>query len=122
MIRHNGITEGFFLIKQEYFEQASSRGFKNVYLGSLMEWGLKKQSVLKEKDIVLLSLYCFDKNIDGIQYASTEKKTIKQLKRHLFVQVGNANLGFKLRTFKDPTIKDINNWRIRLAGGDTLLD
>lgn len=122
IIHHKGVVEGFFLIKQEFFEQASSRGFKNVYLGSLMEWGILKSSKLQEKDIVLLSLTCYDKIVDGVQYASVDQHTICQLKHRLFVQIGNANLGFKIRTFKDDAIKNIDNWRIRLAGGDTVLD
>ena len=66
MIRRQGIVVGFFLIKQEFFEKASYRGFKNVYLGSVMDWGIAKGSKLKEKDIALLSLFSFDKNVDGV--------------------------------------------------------
>lgn len=122
VIRHRGIVEGFFFIKQEFFEQASSRGFKNVYLGSVMEWGLKNQSKLKEKDIVLLSLNCFDSDVDGIQYASTDQITCKSLKRWLFVRVGNANTGVRIRSIKDKSFSDINNWRLRLGGDDTMLN
>ena len=122
VIRRNEKIEGFFLIKQEFFEKASSRGFKNVYLGSVVDWGIAKGSHLKEKDIALLSLETFDKDIDGIQYASTDKKTIKQLKHCLFVQVGDASMGFKIRTVKDEGLKDINNWRVRLAASDTVLN
>lgn len=122
VIRHKGSVDGFFLLKQEFFKQASSRGFKNVYLGSIMEWGISKISRLKEKDIVLLSLTCFDNGIDGVQYASTNQKAISQLKKLFFVQVGRSNMGFKIRTIKDDKIKDVRNWRIRLAAGDTLID
>ena len=122
VMRKNERIEGFFLIKQEFFKQASGRGFKNVYLGSVMEWGIAKDSQLREKDIAILSLSCFDKNIDGVQFASNELKTVKQLKRYLFVQVGKSNLGFRIKSIKDEAMKDINNWRIRLAASDTLLN
>lgn len=122
IVRNDDRIEGFFLIKQEFFEQASSRGFKNVYLGSVMEWGITPDSHLTEKDLTMLSLSCFDKDVDGIQYASTDMKTIKKLKWCLFVQVGSANIGFRLRSIKDVSIKDINNWRIRLAASDTVLN
>lgn len=122
VIRKEEMIEGFFLIKQEFFKQASSRGFKNVYLGSVMEWGIAKESRLKEKDIALMSLSCFDKDIDGVQYASSDLKTIKQLKRCLFVQVGESNMGFRIKSVKDEAMKDISNWRIRLAASDTLLN
>lgn len=122
VVKRNEITEAFILTKQEFFEQASSRGFKNVYLGSVMEWGIAAGSKLEEKDIVLLSLFTFDKDVDGVQYASTDMKTIKQLKKWLFAGVGVANMGVRLRTVKDVTTKEIENWRIRLAASDTAIN
>lgn len=114
--------EAFFLIKQEFFEKASSRGFENVYLGSVMEWGIAKESILKESDLALLSLFYFDNNVDGIQYSSSDLATIKDLKHYLFIQVGYSSIGFKIHTTKDPSLKDINNWRVRLAASDTVLN
>lgn len=122
VIKKMGKIEAFFFLKQEFFEKASSRGFKNVYLGSIMEWGVAKGSRLTEKDIVLMSLYYFDKNIDGIQYATTELKVARQLKTWLFVGIGNANTGVRIRSVKDEDFKDINKWRLRLAGDDTMLN
>lgn len=122
VIKKNGKIEAFFLVKQEFFEKASSRGFKNVYLGSIMEWGVSNESRLSEKDIVLMSLSSFDSNIDGIQYATTEHEIAKQLKKWLFVGIGNANTGVRIRSVKDNSLKDINNWRLRLGGSDTVLN
>ena len=121
VIKKNEKIEAFFL-KQEFFEKASSRGFKNVYLGSIMEWGIAEESQLTEKDVVLMSLNFFDKNVDGIQYATTEHKIAKQLKKWLFVGIGNANTGVRIRSMKDNSLKDINNWRLRLGGSDTVLN
>lgn len=122
IVKKKRAVEGFFLTKQEFFEQASSRGFKNVYLGSVMEWGISTESKLKEKDIALLSLFTFDKDVDGVQYASSDIKTIKQLKRWLFVGIGVANIGVRLRSIKDVATKEIENWRIRLAASDTAIN
>lgn len=122
VVKSNEKVEAFFLIKQEFFKQASSRGFKNVYLGSVMEWGIDKSSNLEEKDVVLLSLNHFDGNIDGIQYATSDYTTARKLRRWLFVGIGMSNIGIRLRSIKDATIKDIDNWRIRLAGSDTVLN
>lgn len=122
VIKKNGKIEAFFLLKQEFFEKASSRGFKNVYLGSIMEWGIGEDSHLTEKDIVLMSLSNFDNNVDGIQYATTEHKVAKLLKKWLFVGIGHANTGVRIRSIKDNTLKDINNWRLRLGGSDTVLN
>lgn len=122
IIKRKQIIEAFFVIKQEFFSQASSRGFKNVYLGSVVEWGIAPMSNLKEKDIYLLSLCHFDKDIDGIQVATSDTMTAKALKRNLFVQMGHATMAYKFKTIKCDDLSDINNWRIRIAGGDTLLD
>ena len=122
VIKKNEKIEAFFLIKQEFFEKASSRGFKNVYLGSIMEWGIMEDSQLTEKDVVLMGLNSFDNNVDGIQYATTEHKIAKQLKKWLFAGIGNANTGVRIRSVKDNSLKDINNWRLRLGGSDTVLN
>lgn len=122
VVKKNGAIEAFFLIKQEFFAQASSRGFKNVYLGSVMEWGASAPSKLTEKDLVMMSLSCFDNDVDGIQYATTDNKVVRQLKRWLFVGIGQANMGFRIRSCKDAGLKDIGNWRVRLAASDTVLN
>lgn len=121
-VKRNGQIEGFFLVKMEFFEQASSRGFKNVYLGSIMEWGISKESVLKVSDLYLLALKFFPNNCDGIQVASSNSKTMKRLKRYLFVGVGQSNMAAKIGGKKLKEYSDISQWRIRLAAGDTIVN
>lgn len=121
-VKRNGQIEGFLLVKMEFFEQASSRGFKNVYLGSIVEWGIAKDSQLKESDLYLLALKYFPKNCDGIQVASSNPETVKRLKKYLFVGVGQSNMAAKLAGKKLKEYNDINQWRIRLAAGDTIVD
>ena len=122
VVKNQRNIEAFFLIKQEFFEQASRRGFRNVYLGSVVEWGIASNSNLKENDIAMLSLNSFDKNIDGIQFASADSRTIKKLRRRLFVHVGNANMAVRMGGEKESLWRDINNWRIRIAASDTVLN
>ena len=122
VVKNEDQIEAFFLIKQEFFEKASSRGFKKVYLGSVMEWGISKLSRLTERDIVMLSLGTFDDNVDGIQYATDNSKVKSQLRWWLFVEIGMANIGFKLKTIKSSEINKMSKWRIRLAGSDTVLN
>ena len=121
-IEKDGKIEAFFLTKVQFFETASSRGFKNVNLGTVMEWGISKASKLTEKDINLLAIQSFDKDVDGIQVATTDENLARKLKRYLFVGIGKANFGVKIKSVKDPGLKDINNWRVRLAGCDTLMN
>lgn len=122
VIKKNEKVEAFFLLKQEFFAKASSRGFKNVYLGSVMEWGIDEHSKLRERDIALLSMSYFDSNVDGIQYASTDNNVVRNLKKWFFVGIGFSNIGVRIRTIKDNRLKDINNWRLRLGGNDTVLN
>ena len=121
-IRRDGKVQAFFLIKLEFFEQASSRGFKNVYLGSIMEWGIHPGSSLKESDIYLLAMRMFPKSCDGIQVASTNNDTIKKLKKYLFVNIGKANMAVRLGHKVLKEYDDMTQWRIRLAAGDTIVN
>lgn len=121
-VRRNGRIEAFFLTKLEFFKQASSRGFKNVYLGSIMEWGIANESNLNESDLYLLALKYFPTNCDGIQVASSNPQTVRRLKKYLFVGVGMANMAAKLGRRKLKEFNDITQWRIRLAAGDTIVD
>lgn len=122
LIKKHGKIQAFFITKQQFFEQASGRGFKNVYLGSIMEWGISIGSELTEKDINLIAIHHFDSNIDGIQMATTDKSLASTLKKFLFFPIGSANVGIRMKSIKDPRIKDIKNWRLRIAGGDTLMN
>ena len=122
LIKKQGKIEGFFVTKQQFFEQASSRGFKNVYLGSIMEWGIAKGSKLTEKDINSIAIHHFDNNVDGIQVATTDIALARNLKKYLFVPIGTANVGIRMKSIKDPAIKEMKNWRLRIAGGDTLMN
>jgi hypothetical protein len=122
LIRKGGKIEAFFMTKEQFFKQASSRGFKNVNLGTVVEWGIASNSTLTEEDVYLMSLNHFSPNIDGIQYATTDDSLARRLKKWLFVGIGTANVGIRFKGNKDSRIKDIKNWRIRLAAGDTLLN
>lgn len=122
VIKRNGKIEAFFITKEQFYEQASSRGFRNVTLGSVMEWGISQQSKLTEKKLYIMSINYFSKNVDGIQFATSDKHLASELKRYLFVGIGEANLGIRFRLIKDKRLKEINNWRIRLAASDTLMN
>lgn len=113
---------GFFITKTEFFEKASNRGFKNVYLGSVMEWGSKNEDMLSETKIHLLALKTFPSCIDGVQMATASAKTQRAFKRMGFAHVGDANMAVFVKSVKKEEIKDINNWRIRLAASDTLIN
>lgn len=122
LVKQGERIEAFFIIKEEFFERASRRGFKNVFLGSVMEWGIKKESTLTEDQLYMLSIDVFSSDIDGIQVATNDHQVISRLKKKLFVGVGNANMAVRVKDPKFDDISDINKWRLRLACGDTLID
>ena len=113
---------GFFVNKVEFFEKASSRGFKNVLLGTVSEWGIEPDASLTEFDIQMTAIRYMPNNIDGAQVASTDEETIKKFRHHMFYPMGEANMAAYVQSFKDKTINDINEWRVRIAAGDTLLN
>ena len=40
----------------------------------------------------------------------------------MFIQVGESNMAYKIKSVKEEDIKDYNNWRVRLAVSDTVLN
>lgn len=109
---------GFFMIKERYREINNKKG---LLIGSIVEWGSKDQSVLSEYDINLLALNFFSRNVDMIETASVNKRTIASLKRDGFLKQENGNIVFKDRTNKYRDASNIDLWRIRLGYGDSIL-
>ena len=112
----------FFLNKITFYKQASSRGFKNIFLGTVTEWGIRKGESLSEFDVQMTAIRYMPKDIDGAEVATTAKDVVKDFKYHLLFPMGEANIAVYIQSFKEKAMKDINNWRIRLAAGDTLLN
>ena len=121
IVKRNNKIEAFFIIKQQFFKEASV-GFKNLYLGSVMEWGISKNSSLSEKDLNLMTIHYFDDCVDAIQIATTDEILVKTLRKYLFIHVGEANVGIRMRSIKEHSITEMKKWRIRLAGCDTLIN
>lgn len=114
---------GFFVNKIQFHETASARGFKNVLLGSVMEWGFSKDCGLSELDVQLLAIMNMPKEIDGVQIASDNDSVVKKFKKLLFFPMGMANMTVRLRSIKNnKAVKDGRNWRLRLACNDTLVN
>lgn len=126
LVKDKDMIVGFFVNKVQFYEQASSRGFRNVLLGSVMEWGIKKDVCLSEYDIQMLAMKSMPKNVDGIQLATDDLQVAHMFKMAGAFRLGNANMCVKLRSIKDSSIKeaikDPKNWRLRLACNDTLID
>lgn len=122
VVKKNDKTVAFFATKQEFLEQASSRGFKNVTLGTIMEWGIAVDSELTEDKLYVLAIRTFTDEIDAIQVAATEDGIVGRLKKKLFVQVGYCNMAVKIKEPKIDDIGDKPKWRYRIGGGGIFID
>lgn len=111
----------FYMTKKRFHEQASARGFKNVWLGSIMEWGAVPghESVLRW---CILHAACSMRDMDAIEFASDDER-LQSFVRHLgWRHVGENNFNFKAwkgSPFADNAdMKIQSNWRLRPAMTD----
>lgn len=110
----------FFMTKRRFYAQASSRGFKNVMLGSVIEWGVVRGMERYLVPVVLSAVMRLRReNVDAVEVTTPEKALICGLKRSLLIQVGESNFGIRvggksklaaISGWEDPA-----NWRIRPA-------
>lgn len=122
LVKQHDTPIGFFMFKKRFHEQASHRGFKNVNLGSIIEWGCMKG---KER-ILLWNIVNWvakqRKELDAVEFPANESFAQKFLKRLGWRQVGNANFAYNIRPnagFVAPEgMDDPANWRLRPAMGD----
>lgn len=117
-----GDIVAFFLNKIKFFNQASHRGFRNVLLGTVSEWGIKKGVGISEFDIQYLAARYMPRNVDACEVTSVDTTTCKRFTRHLFKNVGTVTMAVNMNSEIDEAYKLPENWRIRIAGNDTLMD
>lgn len=112
----------FFMTKERFHEQASNRGFKNVILGSVIEWGVKQGVALKEVKLILAALLSFGKHVDAVEICSAYEHINNYLKRRFLVPVGESNFAVKAMEESPMAIHseyhNQSNWRIRPAASD----
>jgi len=122
VIKKKGDIIGFFVTKIEFHTEAGAGKFHNIFLGSVMEWGSIDETKYTEEMIQLSAIAAFPNYVDGVQFASNDTNTQKKFKSLGFFSAGYANMALFFRSIKDKAINDINNWRIRLSAGDTLIN
>lgn len=116
----------FFMTKERFHKQASHRGFKNVILGSVIEWGVSVNSRLSEKQILLKALLSFGQHVDAVEICIANDCTEKFLRRKLLMRVGESN--FAIKAADDSPIQSYpeycnkEKWRIRPAASDNSFD
>lgn len=122
-VRKRGEAVGFYMTKKRFHEQASHRGFKNVWLGSVMEWQVKKgfEKMLGWL-LVSAALRLKKEGMDAVEIPSADKSTNCFLRRIGWRQVGESNFVIKAGEgsplFGNEAMTKIENWRLRPAMGD----
>lgn len=122
-VRKRGEVVGFYMTKKRFYEQASHRGFNNVWLGSVMEWQMKK-GFEKQLGWLLVSaaLRLKKEGMDAVEIPSADESLNHFLRRIGWRQVGESNFVIKAGEgsplFCNKEMTKIENWRLRPAMGD----
>ena len=93
-----------------------------MLLGTVSEWGIKNGEKISEFDIQYLATRYMPRNVDACEVTSVDTATCKRFARHLFKQVGTVTMAVNMNSEIDEAYKLPENWRIRIAGNDTLMD
>lgn len=122
-VRKRGEVIGFYMTKKRFHEQASHRGFKNVRLGSVMEWQVKKGFEKKLGWLLVWAALRLKKEgVDAVEIPSADASINRFLRRIGWRQVGESNFVIKAGEgsplFGNEEMTKIENWRLRPAMGD----
>ena len=117
-----GRPVGFFMTRQRFYEQASHRGFKNLMMGSVLEWGTADANVISDNELCLLALTSFGSDVDAVELCCTGEAMAAWFRRKGLVRVGDGNIVVRYRhdslLASIEGIGDADNWRLRPAMGD----
>lgn len=121
LVKRDGALIAFYMTKIRFHEQASARGFKNVRLGSIMEWQIRHED---EADLpwILLRASCDMRGkVDAVELAVPDTLLERFFRRCGWRHVGESNFTFHIHSEvlkKDADIFVKENWRLRPAMGD----
>ena len=118
-----GIAIGFYMTKSRFHEQASHRGFRDVWLGSIIEWQMLPEYGEKLKWLLVdAALRLKSDGMDAVEIAIANLSLHRFFKRVGWRQVGDSNFvikaGEKSPLNGNAELAKIENWRIRPAMGD----
>lgn len=126
LVKDEEKTIAFFMTKERFHKEASHRGFKNVILGSVIEWGILENIKLTENQLLLLALLSFGKHVDAVEICSAYDSINRFLKHRLLIQVGESNFAIKAADDSPlqqyPEYHKQGSWRIRPAASDNSFD
>ena len=120
-----GAVVAFALAKRRFHEKASHRGFRNVWLASIMEWGCVPGREQLLKWFLASIALRYAGSCDATEFATDDTQLGAFVRKLGWRQVGEANVGVKVMknfpSWGDSAIKEQSNWRIRPGMGDNAL-
>ena len=125
MIYKDDLPVGFYMTRERFYKQASHRGFRNITLGSILDWATIDENLISNNEVALLAVTSFGKRVDAVELCCDTKQMASYFKRRGLVQIGSGNIVFRYRPNSVfAKIKDIGNpekWRLRPSMGDNAL-
>ena len=121
--RKKGDVVGFYMTKRRFHEQASHRGFRNVWLGSVVEWQARPELCGKLGWLLVDGALRLKKDgVDAVEVSTADRALNGFFRRLGWRQVGESNFVVKAGEgsplFGNEDMSKIENWRLRPAMGD----
>ena len=122
VVKTHGKVVAFVMMKKRFHDHASHRGYKNVWLGSIMEWGAVLPYKKKIPSLLIRLAVKLRPKVDAVEILATESDVEVHLRHLLWRHVGDGNFIFKLSATSPlktmDTVLKQENWRLRPAMGD----
>ena len=121
LVKRDGALIAFYMTKIRFHEQASARGFKNVRLGSIMEWQIRHENEVDLPWILLRAGCDMGRKVDAVELVTPDTLLERFFRRCGWRHVGDSNFTFHIHSEilkTDPDIFVKENWRLRPAMGD----
>lgn len=119
---HDDDLVGFYMTKRRFYEQASNRGFKNVWLGSVIEWQMKGEWKSALPWILSWAVVVMKKDCHAAEIASDDPTLHRLFKKFGWRQMGAGNFVIKSGDASNVAVNEAiakqENWRLRPAMGD----
>lgn len=121
--RRNGTIIGFYMIKKRFYKQASHRGFRNIWLGSVVEWQVEQSFKGKLGWFLVDAAIRLKKDgVDAVEIPTVDRPLNRFFRRIGWRQVGESNFvikaGEESPLYGDVEMTKAENWRLRPAMGD----
>lgn len=112
---------GFFMTKERH-SSIKKRKIDNILVGTIVEWGVKRNSDLSEGDIFKMALKTFSKDLDIIQVFTNDTLTIKTMNKLCFFHHKKHYIAFKdlTKRYKDSGNPEL--WRLRFGYSDSIFN